>query len=96
MRTGIELIADERQRQIEMEGYKANHDDYQIYNELTIAAACYAVNKIVPKISVQDINGSDAFPWADKYDKRDKHDRLRSLAISGALIAAEIDRLQRI
>jgi hypothetical protein len=36
-----------------------------------------------------------AWPWARKWDKREKHDRIRSLAIAGALLAAEIDRLQR-
>lgn len=32
--------------------------------------------------------------WDPQYDKRDKHDILRSLIISGALIAAQIDLLQ--
>lgn len=37
----------------------------------------------------------DPWPWDAEWDKRGKHDRLRQLAIAGALIAAEIDRLQR-
>jgi hypothetical protein len=36
----------------------------------------------------------DAWPWDDECDKRWKHGRLRQLVIAGALIAAEIDRLQ--
>lgn len=37
--------------------------------------------------------GVDAWPW-DKQDyPRKKHGRLRRLAIAGALIAAEMDRL---
>ena len=36
----------------------------------------------------------DPWPWDE--DKRNKHDRLRQLVIAGALIAAEIDRLQRL
>lgn len=36
----------------------------------------------------------DPWPWDDEFDKRNKHDRKRKLVIAGALIAAEIDRLQ--
>lgn len=35
----------------------------------------------------------DPWPWEEKWDKRKKHDRIKALAIAGALIAAEIDRL---
>jgi len=38
----------------------------------------------------------DAWPWDEEWDKRAKHDRLRQLVIAGALIAAEIERLQRL
>jgi len=53
----------------------------------------------------------DPWPWFDEvevtrygdglttqvpaWDKRKKHNKLRRLVIAGALIAAEIDRLQR-
>ncbi|HCT33652.1 MAG TPA: hypothetical protein DF966_10890, partial [Sulfitobacter sp.] len=33
--------------------------------------------------------------WDDEWDKRDQLDRRRKLVIAGALIAAEIDRLDR-
>lgn len=36
----------------------------------------------------------DPWPWDSGSDKRGSHDRVRQLAIAGALIAAEIDRLQ--
>lgn len=36
----------------------------------------------------------DGWPWADEYDNRSKHNSLKSLIVAGALIAAEIDRLQ--
>jgi hypothetical protein len=39
--------------------------------------------------------GGDAWPWEEDADKRKKHVRVRRLVIAGALIAAEIDRLQR-
>jgi hypothetical protein len=38
----------------------------------------------------------DPWPWEEKWDKRKKHDRLKQLVIAGALIAAEIDRLERV
>jgi hypothetical protein len=37
----------------------------------------------------------DPWPWDSAWDKRSKHDRIRQLEIAGALIAAEIDRLER-
>jgi hypothetical protein len=37
----------------------------------------------------------DPWPWDAEWDKRKKHDRIRQLEIAGALIAAEIDRLER-
>lgn len=37
----------------------------------------------------------DPWPWDASWDKRKKHDRIRALVVAGALIAAEIERLQR-
>ena len=86
-KTGIELIAEERKRQIEKEGWSHEHDAQHKNGELAQAAACYALNKLpVPKLK---------FPWPQHWDKRKKHDRKKSLAIAGALIAAELDRLMR-
>lgn len=36
-----------------------------------------------------------AWPWSDEWDKREKHDQRRRLIIAGALIVAEIERLDR-
>lgn len=41
-KTGAELIAIERQRQINEEGWTPNHDKYLIDHELAFAAICYA------------------------------------------------------
>lgn len=90
--TGIELIAQERTRQIEVEGWDSTHDASHADGELSIAAACYAVNKL-PGLSVAEYGNMDAWPWHEEWDKRRKHDRLRSLVVAGALIAAELDRL---
>lgn len=112
MKTGIELIAEERQRQICIENYDAEHDHDETAMQLSGAAACYiasAADKHLEatthglewelpwsRFQVRGADGKwvDGWPWDKKFDKRDKHDALRSLVIAGALIAAEIDRIQ--
>ena len=42
MSEGIRLIAAERQRQVDVEGWTPAHDDEHDEGELAIAAACYA------------------------------------------------------
>lgn len=94
--TAIELIAAERQRQIEVMGYDAKHDEDWVEGELAIAAACYAVAGM-ENIRVVEDNGVghfDAWPFGGQYDKRQDHNEIRRLTIAAALIAAEIDRLQ--
>lgn len=114
--TGAELIAAERQRQIEKENWTPEHDDqHHTGDQLAMAACCYAAPE--PIYIRRDRNGAIVFgdPWpffrtidtarsAGEYspvvvkdgDKREKHSRLQRLVIAGALIAAEIDRLQRL
>lgn len=41
MKSGIELMAEERQRQIEKEGYNSEHDDLHTDGELVRAAIAY-------------------------------------------------------
>jgi hypothetical protein len=105
---GIELIAAERQRQIDKKGWSAKHDAEHIDNSLSLAAICYAAPE--PVFLKDDhpsgINFHDVWPesWHENHDKRPrkngklisptKEQRLRMLAKAGALIAAEIDRLQ--
>lgn len=96
--SGLARIASERRRQVNVEGWTPEHDAEHFSGELSIAAACYAINKLPAAVDIQvtdlDFN-VDAFPWEGKFDKREQHDRLRSLEIAGALIAAEIDRILR-
>ena len=99
IQTGIELIAAERRRQVEQEGW-AEYEDCMKHpdNELAIAAACYAVEGTGRRV-VRHSSGfkwENAWPWCDEWDKRKKHNRERQLVIAGALIAAEIDRLQQL
>jgi len=95
MKTALKLIEDERKRQIEKEGWTAEHDDSHRCGQLAKAAAMYAwPDKTLKEISISprnlDVTMFDPWPWSQKWDKRDKHGRIRCLQIAGALIVAEI------
>lgn len=90
MKTGIELIADERKRQIEKEGYDAKHDRSHTPQVLCRAAVGYALHEDYSKL-VADA-GANLWPWSQELWK--PKDQLRNLVRAGALIAAAIDRLQ--
>ena len=97
--TGIELIAAERARQVEKEGWTAEHDDEHDNEDLALAACYYALPAPMPITYGRGeyIIGPDSlFPgeWSEEWMKRGD-DKIRNLVKAGALIAAEIDRLQR-
>lgn len=97
--SGIELIAAERARQVEKEGWTPEHDDQHDNEELALAACYYALPAPMPITYGRGeyIIGPDSlFPseWSETLMKRSA-DRIRNLVKAGALIAAEIDRLQR-
>lgn len=89
---GVELIAAERERQKTVEGWRDAHDADYKNEELLKAAMCY----------LSPVNERDAdrhpsdWPWHKSWWKPTPNDRVRELVKAGALIAAEIDRLQRI
>lgn len=85
--TGIELIAAERQRQQEREGWTASHDDTHRRGELARAACCYALQHTT--VTGRAIR----WPWSRDWWK--PKEPVQNLVRAGALIAAEIDRLQR-
>jgi len=110
MKTGIELITEERLRQIDKEGWSEEHDDNEhSCGGLLMAAIAYAehvrvrgwniltpphtVNKKDAARFYMQINAPANWPWARKWWK--PKSPIRDLVKSGALIAAEIDRLQR-
>lgn len=102
MKTGAELIAEERKRQITKEGFDENHDHYHAKGDLAMAAACYACNAgtmvrhATPELMDDYAKNSSQgyrWPWAEKWWK--PKDPVRDLVRAGALIAAEIDRLNR-
>lgn len=101
MKSGIELIAEERQRQIQEEGWTKEHDAEHAIGELAMAASCYAM---IPEYRPEKM-APLGWPWDDLWWKpsfvrtsdgafvQPKHLRVRELQKAGALIAAEIDRL---
>ena len=90
--TAIELIAAERERQITGERWTISHDDSHGAGQLALAAAVYA---IPPKKRGDRVLGM-LWPWSDRWYKPTPDDRIRELVKAGALIVAEIDRIQRI
>lgn len=96
-KNGADLIAAERRRQIEQEGWTPEHDDAEHgFDELARAAAWYALPARLRAMLAA--HGVDVWPWGEDWRKPGDgslEGRIRELEKSGALIAAEIDRLLR-
>lgn len=100
----------ERKRQIEKEGFSLAHDDGHSDGSLALAAACYATpHRIYLKADYADsVAFHDPWPWDERWDRRpyegnvvrsngskgEKH-RRKLLVKAGALILAEIERIDR-
>jgi hypothetical protein len=106
MKTGVQLIADERKRQIENEGYDATHDSQYKNSVLGNAGICYAVmaggspeirNAVREQASAG--HAPKGWPWGLEFWRPSAGDsdaeRIKELVKAGALLAAEIDRLNR-
>lgn len=94
----IEEIALERQRQINAEKFDISHDDQHDMGELANAAACYAMT---PARRGWVVNGytmesllERMWPWSREWWR--PKNRRRDLIRAGALIVAEIERLDRL
>ena len=96
----------ERERQKAVEGWTPEHDDQHSYGEMATAAACYAApfSLFQSHVFAHDVQGGHreskafvqyrpAWPWAHHWWK--PKDRRRDLVRAGALILAEIERLDR-
>ncbi|KAA2242842.1 hypothetical protein F0L74_09955 [Chitinophaga agrisoli] len=96
MKPAITLINEERIRQAFDEGYTPAHDDQHTNGELAYAAASYARNHdALPGIKNGDY-APPKWPWKREYWKPTPDNRIRELVKAGALICAEIERLQRL
>jgi hypothetical protein len=93
---GAELIAAERERGIDQEGYDAAHDDRHDRGQLVQAAVAYAQAGLEQvRRPDPDMDRVRRFYWPWEWSFWKPRDPVRNLVIAGALIAAEIDRLQR-
>lgn len=89
---GVASIRAERIRQLNEEGWTSEHDDDYRSGELPEAAACYL--EAVLSISANDRTKVPAmWPWNPEWWKPSS--TYRNLVKAGALIAAELDRMQR-
>lgn len=95
----------ERRRQVEAKGWTPKHDDWHLAGELADAAACYAVaggGTVMFGHAVLTFQhaGHAVWPWSvDAWRPSTDPDELtakrRNLVKAGALILAEIERLDR-
>ncbi len=91
--TGIELITKERQAQLKR--WNKQHDALYTNEQLALFAMYYASPENIDYGPIC-LSPGVFFPkdFSYRWAKRDAKDRITQLATAGALIAAEIDRLQ--
>ena len=98
-KSGAQLNALERNRQTLVEGWSPEHDDQHKNGELSLAGASYAALAgglaRHPEINISSITAPRQWPWEANWWKPSS-DNIKNLVRAGALIAAEIDRLQRL
>lgn len=95
---GVIAIGRERDRQVTAEGWTPDHDDAHDDGSMALAACCYAEMSACMALE-HDLavraygNGHQHWPWAQAWWKPTT--ARRNLEKAGALIAAEIERLDR-
>jgi len=96
---GASLIARERRRGVEVEGYTAAHDAEHRHGQLAAAAITYADVALVritylPEAQEREITEimANRWPFEEEWFKP-AVDPVDNLVKAGALIAAEIDRI---
>jgi hypothetical protein len=103
MKAGHDLISKERMRQIDEEGWTKEHDqDEHTGGDLLLAGLSYGLD-VVTRLKLKDSDyektakraGEKLWPWDEKWWKPTPDNDVRQLVKAGALIAAEIDRLQQ-
>lgn len=83
MRHAVNVVLTERLRQLEKEGWTPEHDQEHVSGELAKAAACYAAGQPVVEL------------WPAGWDFKET-DKYRMLIKSGALVIAELERIDRV
>ena len=92
----IDEIRAERQRQLVAEGWSHDHDDKHDKGELARAASCYCdPNPTMSPGSFMDVPYEAPTRWPWGWDWWKPSERRRDLVKAGALIVAEIERLDR-
>jgi hypothetical protein len=86
MSTAAKDVLNERSRQVKSEGWSLSHDDAHEGGELALAAACYAAHHIYPNIL-------NIWSWSPEWWK--PAEPRRNLVKAGALILADIERIDR-
>jgi hypothetical protein len=102
MKTPIELITEERKRQIEKEGWTSEHDDEHANMSLAVAGASYVLDCASthtgehPNWKFHFKKAASKFwPFNREWFKPTPDDPIRQLTKAGALIVAEMERLHR-
>jgi len=88
MTAAARAVMAERRRQVEQEVWTPEHDDQYDGGELSLAASCYALAGDGPHATVPE-----DWPWG--YDWWKPRDDRANLVKAGALILADIERLDR-
>lgn len=97
METGIELIAEERQEQINKHGWTLEHDsnEHSAQELRIVAVRALTFDDKPPKEGRYTARNIDC-DWEDTEDKICSKPYKERLIIAGALIAAEIDRINHL
>lgn len=91
---GLDMIVDERRRQVEEEGFDAEHDAAHRPGELLNAGISYAIRAELDggRSTTPVMPPPARWPWRPE-EWKPSDDPLQNLVRAAALIAAEIDRL---
>lgn len=101
MNTAIIKALEERQRQINEEGFIADRDDEYVSGELAEAAICYteAVREQANGVDPTRLKLAEPINWPDNWDFnkwwKPSEDPKRNIIKAMALLSAEYDRIER-
>lgn len=91
--TPIQEIQAERHRQIQVEGWTAEHDDEHDGGEMLTAAVIYYQHAMRAPLTIRADGAPMGWPWDAQWWK--PKDRRRDLVRAGALCLAERERIRR-